>query len=398
MRRTKKQWDYEESEPIQDLYEEDKYMVPEEYGGVPYDDYDDSGSINDYGDDLASYGSDLRGCLGDDAFQDGRDRVERIQDATFLLNETDKFKKHPDARKIRDNFKTYVIDSKSSDPAVRKAANEGACRDLEFFVISLIIKKFSTYVKKDRSFYDDLLQAGRMGIMKALPEYDPDKSMPTTYFFNPIKHEMGLQANTMKHDIKPYVATIKGKIQEVDRMFARYGRTPELHDYVYSIRRPFRCIMNALAEIRAGNMKTSIDDPEAAPLADWRHSIWGPEESVISNMNAGAIMKLLYEIEPRKEIVDCFIDLSISGRQKTSELAERYGLTTSEVAEGCRSLVNLIRNHPEFRKMYPERFRVKEHELSGQITYIPVEEGRIMENVLDPLWAMPGEGVDVSFS
>ena len=109
-------------------------------------------------------------------------------------------------------------------------------------------------------------------------------------------------------------------------------------------------------------------------------------------------MKLLYEIEPRKEIVDCFIDLSISGRQKTSELAERYGLTTSEVAEGCRSLVNLIRNHPEFRKMYPERFRVKEHELSGQITYIPVEEGRIMENVLDPLWAMPGEGVDVSFS
>ena len=84
------------------------------------------------------------------------------------------------------------------------AGREGACRDLEFFIMNIITRKFSTYVGNDRSFYEDLMQAGRMGIIMALPKYDPDRSMPTTYFFNAIRHEMVLQANLMKHGARDH--------------------------------------------------------------------------------------------------------------------------------------------------------------------------------------------------
>ncbi len=342
MRNARKQWDFENSEPIQDSYGEGGQAAPEECAGVMYGGHDD-GDTDDLGDGLGDYGSDLSGCLDEDAGQGAKGRAENAQDAMFLLNETDRFRKRPDAKQIQDNFRGYVRDSTSPDPAVRQAAIEGACRDLEFFIMYLITRKFGTYVEKGRSFYEDLLQAGRLGIMTSLRKYDPEKSMPTTYFFNPIKHEMGLQVTTIKSDSKSHVVTTKRKIQEVDRLFEKYGRKPELRDYVYSIKCPVHRITNALAEIEAGNVKTSIDDPEAAPLADRQSSMRGPEESAMSNMNAGKILKILYEIEPRKEIVDCFIDRSLSGRQKTSELAQKYGLTPSEVTEGCRNLANLVR-------------------------------------------------------
>lgn len=401
MRKIQNQWDYEMSEPVQETYEEEEYVMSEEYGEV----YDDEKSYDDYsmnyGDDLGDYGSDLNRYMKYGSDQDEKERVEGLMDSAFLLNETDKFSRRPDAELIRNNFRQYVKDSKSDNPVVKQVAHEGACRDLEFFIMSLITRSFRTYIEKDRSFYEDLMQAGRMGIMMALPKYDPDKSMPTTYFFNPIRHEMVLQVNMMKHDTKSHVATTKKKIQEVDKRFARYGRTPSLHDYVYNIKCPFHRIVIALAEIKAGNMKTSIDDPDAAPLADRQPSTLSPEESAISNINAGKIIRILYDIEPRKEIVDCFVDLYMGGKVKTSELAQRYGLSPSEVTEGIRNLGNLARYHPEIRKMYPEKFCMKEYELSERIAYMPAAERKMaMENVLDSLKAMSskGEELDITFS
>jgi len=400
MRKDTMPWDYEAGatmDEMEDGYAEDSLQT-DSYGMYEgtasyegYDDYDD----DDYSEDLGNYGSDLSGYAEEGASQEDLERADKVKEAAFLLNATSQFSKRPDAEEIHANFRKYVKDVKSGDPVAAQAAAEGACRDLEFFMISIINKYFSTYIEKDRSFYEDLMQAGRMGIIQALPKYAPDQAMPTTYFFYPIKHEMVLQVNSMKHDTKSHVATTKRKIQEVDKMFARYGRTPTLHDYVYSIKCPFHRIVNALAELKAGNVKTSIDDPDAAPLADRQSSMRSPEENAISNVNAGRIIKIAYEVEPRREIVECFLDLRLGGKVKTSELERKYGIPASEITEGVRNLENLLRYHPDMRKMYPEKFRMKEHELSEQITYMPVEEGVLaMESVLDSLKAIGGDDDD----
>ena len=399
MRRTEKQWNYEEGVPATEMYEEEGGYTEKDptelegYGGEGYEE----GYGYEYGDDLGNYGSGLSGHMEEEYGQEKKNPIEGIRDSAFLLNATELFSRRKDAAQIHENFRKYVADANSGNPASHQAAQEGACRDLEFFIMDIITRKFSTYVEKDRSFYEDLLQAGRIGIIAALPKYDPEKSMPTTYFFNAIRHEMVLQVNLIKHDTKSHVATTKRKIQEVDRMFARHGQTPTLYDYVYSIKCPFRRITNALAEMKAGNTRTSIDDPETAPLADRQSSMRSPEESAISNMNFSKILRVAHELEPRKEIIQCFIEMS-DGRVKTSELAERYSLSPSEITEGVSNLKNLLRYNPDIRKMYPERFRAKEHELSEQIAYMPVEEGRMaMDSVLDSLKAMSGGGEEELF-
>ena len=270
------------------------------------------------------------------------------------------------------------------------AGREGACRDLEFFIMNIITRKFSTYVGNDRSFYEDLMQAGRMGIIMALPKYDPDRSMPTTYFFNAIRHEMVLQANLMKHGARAHTSATRRKIEEVDRMFEKYGRRPALHDYMYSIDCPFGRIMDGLAEMKAGNSGAGVDTQDTGPLADSLSPMRSPEESAISNMNYSKIIQVARELEPREEIIQCFLELSDS-RIKTSELSKKYGLSPSEITEGVSSLKNLLRYNPDIRKMYPELFRMEGHGLSERVAYMPVEEGNmVMDNAMDFLEALSG--------
>lgn len=364
-------------------------LGPEGYGGQ-YDDWEyGEGCYEGYDEDPGNYGSGLKESTEGRRRQEKK-RVGGAMDSTFFLNGTDGFSRLMDADRIRDNFRKYVADARSGNEAARQAAQEGACRDLEFFIMNIITRKFSTYVGNDRSFYEDLMQAGRMGIIMALPKYDPDKSMPTTYFFNAIRHEMVLQASLMKHGAKSHMATMRRKLREVDRMFAKYGRTPALHDYMYSINCPLSRIMDGLAEMKAEDTRVCIDDPETAPLADTLSSMRSPEESAISNMNYSRILRIAHELEPREEIIECFIEMS-DGRVKAPELSKKYGLRPSEITEGIRNLKNLLRYSPDIRKMYPERFRMEEHEISERITYMPAEEGDMaMDNILDSLKPLSG--------
>ena len=366
-------------------------LGPEGYGGQYDDDWEHGEGYDEgYDEDPGNYGNGLEEPMEGRRSQEGKKRLGGAMDSTFLLNGTGSFSRRVDAARIRDNFRKYVADAQSGNEAARQAAQEGACRDLEFFIMNIITRKFSTYVGNDRSFYEDLMQAGRMGIIMALPKYDPDKSMPTTYFFNAIRHEMVLQANLMKHGARTHTAATRRKFEEVDRMFAKYGRRPALHDYMYSINCPFSRIMDGLAEMKAGNTRADIDDPETAPLADRQPSMRSPEESAISNMNYSKILRIAHELEPREEIIECFIEMS-DGRVKASELSEKYGLRPSEITEGVCNLKNLLRYNPDIRKMYPERFRTEEHELSERITYMPVEEGDMeMDNILDSLKHLTG--------
>lgn len=58
---------------------------------------------------------------------------------------------------------------------------------LDKLVIDVINKSFSSC--KNR-YFEDLLQAGRMAIIKDAPKYDESVSMPSTYFKNRILHAM----------------------------------------------------------------------------------------------------------------------------------------------------------------------------------------------------------------
>lgn len=287
--------------------------------------------------------------------QKQNNRVEGTVDKISLLNKADRFLKYQDTKQIHENFKKYVADVNSGSDIAKKTAQEGACRDLEFFMINMINRKFRTYIEKDSSFFEDLLQAGRLGIIMSLPKYDPDKSMPTTYFFHAIRHEMAALVNLMKHETNSRMAAAKRKIEEVDRMFAKYGKTPALHDYAYSIGGSFAHIISILAERKAGTSKMRMDDPDAVPLMDKLAGMDDPEDIAISKINFNRILQAAREIEPDEAIIQCFMEAS-GGMVKPAQLAEKYHHSPSEIKEKIQNLKNLLKCHEDIRKLYPERF------------------------------------------
>jgi hypothetical protein len=176
----------------------------------------------------------------------------------------------------------------------------------------MINRKFRTYTEKDPEFYEDLLQAGRLGIIL---------SMPTTYFFPAIMHEMTALTNGMKHDAKSRIAALKRKMQEVDKKFEGYDRTPSLHDYAYNMGKSFNCITDALAQIKASDTRISMYDPDEA-------------------------------------IVCCFLEAS-KGPTETTWLAEKYHRSPSGITAGILNLKNALKCHEGIRELYPEFFQGK---------------------------------------
>lgn len=78
-------------------------------------------------------------------------------------------------------------DYHSGDAKKRENAITQAMKQLEGLVKVIIRRNYSTYSKK---YYRDLMQEGNIGIMEGLKKYDAEISMPATFFYRYIVHEI----------------------------------------------------------------------------------------------------------------------------------------------------------------------------------------------------------------
>lgn len=88
---------------------------------------------------------------------------------------------------VRSRFYSIVEDYHSGNPWLQQNAADRAIKELEGFIHTIIRRSYSTYT---REYFNDLLQEGRLGVLVGLQKYDPSQSMPTTFFYPYIKHEM----------------------------------------------------------------------------------------------------------------------------------------------------------------------------------------------------------------
>ena len=112
------------------------------------------------------------------------------------------------------NFKDFhliMADYHPGDPKLEMKATEDACNNLEKFVAYILTRNYSTYCVKD---YEDMMQQGMVGILKGLDTYDPDISMPTTYFKTFIKCEVSNYITEFKNHSTAHYASILNKISK----------------------------------------------------------------------------------------------------------------------------------------------------------------------------------------
>ena len=114
------------------------------------------------------------------------------------------------------DYVEIMKDYRSGNETLKEKATEKVIRDLTGLVLYVIKKKYSNYSPK---YYDDLVQSGEIGILTGLKDYDPEKSLPATYFYYFIVHEIQSFINDTVYRTTPYYST---NMKKINRAIAQF--------------------------------------------------------------------------------------------------------------------------------------------------------------------------------
>jgi len=188
----------------------------------------------------------------------------------------------------------------------QKNAREEACFYMKGLVLDFITKKYRTYVERDPTYREVLEQEAYLNIIKYLPDYDPLKGLPTTFFFYQIKSAMSRSTNLMKHSISSSDAALQRKIKAIRSEYEKLGREPEIADYMIETGETMSKIRSVLRMMKT-DMNTHLEAIEEydqiIPGDATKNSVFdSPENIVMRKMMCEGIMKRMREIFPEDEI------------------------------------------------------------------------------------------------
>lgn len=255
---------------------------------VTYDENYDENDDNEYDESLDDeYG-------GRKKQKRTRTEVEDVDELTRVLRDTPVTKKTMEER--RQTFIEIMEDYHSGDKKKRDKAVEDAIKELDAFIKYTIKKKYSSYSKKH---YMDLLQEGYVGIMEGMKKYDPNITMPTTFFYPYIIHEMqNLITKQVDNTTAHYATNIK-KINKVIDEFEAQGKKWTMVDISIQTGMTLETIAQCL-DIRRYRDEIHIDNcPEG--LTETRAFYTKeltPEQAVMEQSDKDILESVLQKLDP----------------------------------------------------------------------------------------------------
>lgn len=188
----------------------------------------------------------------------------------------------------------------------KKQAKEEACLYMKGYVRDFIRRSFRTYVERDPDYAEDLEQEAYYNIMKYLPDYDPQKGLPSTYFSRNILSAMAGSTNQMKHSISSSDAALQRKIKRIRNEFEKLGRNPKIADYMVETG-------ETMSKIRAILRVMDMDkNTHLEAIAEYDQLIAGdpttnlmfetPENLVMKKIIFESILRRMDELFPKEEI------------------------------------------------------------------------------------------------
>lgn len=188
----------------------------------------------------------------------------------------------------------------------KKQAKEDACLYMKGYVRDFINRSFKTYVEKDPQYAEDLEQEAYFNIMKYLPDYDPQKGLPSTFFSRNILSAMVGTTNQMKHSISSSDAALQRKIKKVKKEFEKIGRKPDIADYMIETGETMSKIRSVLRmmDIDKNTHLEAIEEyDQLIPGDPSVNSMYeSPESHVIKKIMFESVIQRMHELFPKEEI------------------------------------------------------------------------------------------------
>lgn len=309
--------------------------------------------------------------------EDELDEEDEDEDEDEEEDDSDETSSQVDRKKSFDSMKAYLqeigaVDRLTPEEEIEigRRAAQGDPEAKEIMInanLRLVVAMARKFLNRGLS-YQDLIQEGNIGLMRAVEKFDPDKGFRfSTYATWWIRQSLTRAIADQSRDIRIPVHTTEQiyKIKKIQReLFQEFNREPTPEEIAEKIPGMDAAKVTDLLSVSQDtiSLESPTGDEEDSTLGDFikDDSIKGPEDVFKSEALKDQIDKVLKELPEREEaIVRMRFGLDGTGTVKTlDEVGKIYGITKERVRQienkAMRRLKMIIKTKEEYTDLDEE--------------------------------------------
>ena len=309
--------------------------------------------------------------------EDELDEEDEEEDEENEEEDSEETSSQVERKKSFDSMKAYLqeigaVDRLSPEEEIEigRRAAQGDPEAKEIMInanLRLVVAMARKFLNRGLS-YQDLIQEGNIGLMRAVEKFDPDKGFRfSTYATWWIRQSLTRAIADQSRDIRIPVHTTEQiyKIKMIQReLFQEFNREPTPEEIAEKIPGMDAAKVTDLLSVSQDtiSLESPTGDEEDSTLGDFikDDSIKGPEDVFKSEALKDQIDKVLKELPEREEaIVRMRFGLDGTGTVKTlDEVGKIYGITKERVRQienkAMRRLKMIIKTKEEYTDLDEE--------------------------------------------
>lgn len=309
--------------------------------------------------------------------EDELDEDDEDEDEDEEEDDSEDTSSQVDRKKSFDSMKAYLqeigaVDRLTPEEEIEigRRAAQGDPEAKEIMInanLRLVVAMARKFLNRGLS-YQDLIQEGNIGLMRAVEKFDPDKGFRfSTYATWWIRQSLTRAIADQSRDIRIPVHTTEQiyKIKKIQReLFQEFNREPTPEEIAEKIPGMDAVKVTDLLSVSQDtiSLESPTGDEEDSTLGDFikDDSIKGPEDVFKSEALKDQIDKVLKELPEREEaIVRMRFGLDGTGTVKTlDEVGKIYGITKERVRQienkAMRRLKMIIKTKEEYTDLDEE--------------------------------------------
>lgn len=309
--------------------------------------------------------------------EDELDEDDEEEDEEDSEEDSEETSSQVDRKKSFDSMKAYLqeigaVDRLTPEEEIEigRRAAQGDPEAKEIMInanLRLVVAMARKFLNRGLS-YQDLIQEGNIGLMRAVEKFDPDKGFRfSTYATWWIRQSLTRAIADQSRDIRIPVHTTEQiyKIKKIQReLFQEFNREPTPEEIAEKIPGMDAAKVTDLLSVSQDtiSLESPTGDEEDSTLGDFikDDSIKGPEDVFKSEALKDQIDKVLKELPEREEaIVRMRFGLDGTGTVKTlDEVGKIYGITKERVRQienkAMRRLKMIIKTKEEYTDLDEE--------------------------------------------
>ncbi len=273
-------------------------------------------------------------------------------------------------------IREQIIRYHDGDANEKKKVSEEILNENKPLVDYIINKCYSTF----KGYYDDLRQVGYIGILEAIPKYDPDKSEPSTFFTFYIKHNLSEYCNRFITQVSSHYANKLKAIRKAKAALEMKNMEVTALNIAMFTGLKVDVVHKILEAELYGQTKNCSSESFMDEIVNNYQP--GPEELFEEEEKTRVLVAAINNLPSvEKEVLIRKFGLFETPAKSNGEIAEEVGVPVNQVRRYVQKAIIRLRDDANLKYMFPDYIN-KKCLMDGELSVAPIQTATaIMEEL-----------------